>query len=131
MIQSTEGSHQSMFRREDENVLSMYLKEINRIPLLTRDEGRSSPDAPAAAKKLAARSCDANLRLWSYRKKYQNRACPVRFDQWGNIGLLNAVERFDVDKGYHFISYAVWWISQAILKAICESPHDPLRSTVQ
>jgi len=38
----------------------------------------------------------------------------------GNIGLLNAIERFDVDKGYHFISYAVWWIRQAILKAICE-----------
>jgi RNA polymerase primary sigma factor len=33
---------------------------------------------------------------------------------------MNAIERFDVDKGYHFISYAVWWIRQAILKAICE-----------
>jgi len=38
----------------------------------------------------------------------------------GNIGLMNAVERFDVTKGYHFISYAVWWIRQAILKAVCE-----------
>jgi len=38
----------------------------------------------------------------------------------GNIGLMNAVERFDATKGYHFISYAVWWIRQAILKAICE-----------
>ena len=38
----------------------------------------------------------------------------------GNIGLMNAVERFDATKGYHFISYAVWWIRQAILKAVCE-----------
>ncbi len=38
----------------------------------------------------------------------------------GNIGLMNALEKFDPDKGYHFISYAVWWIRQAILKAICE-----------
>ena len=38
----------------------------------------------------------------------------------GNIGLMNAADRFDPDKGYKFISYAVWWIRQAILKAICE-----------
>ena len=38
----------------------------------------------------------------------------------GNIGLMNAIERYDVNRGYHFISYAVWWIRQAILKAICE-----------
>jgi len=38
----------------------------------------------------------------------------------GNIGLMNAADRFDPEKGYHFISYAVWWIRQAILKAVCE-----------
>ena len=38
----------------------------------------------------------------------------------GNIGLITAVNKFDVSKGYHFISYAVWWIRQSILKAICE-----------
>jgi RNA polymerase primary sigma factor len=38
----------------------------------------------------------------------------------GNIGLMNAIDKFDVDKGYHFISYAVWWIRQRILKAISE-----------
>ncbi len=38
----------------------------------------------------------------------------------GNIGLISAVERYDVNKGYHFISYAVWWIKQSILKAIYE-----------
>jgi RNA polymerase primary sigma factor len=38
----------------------------------------------------------------------------------GNIGLINAADRFNVDKGYHFISYAVWWVRQAIMSAICE-----------
>ena len=38
----------------------------------------------------------------------------------GNIGLMNAIEKYDVDRGYHFISYAVWWIKQSILKSIGE-----------
>lgn len=55
------------------------------------------------------------------RKKYQNQGLPLSdLINEGNIGLMNAIERYDVDKGYHFISYAVWWIRQAILKAICE-----------
>jgi len=54
-------------------------------------------------------------------KKYQNQGLPLGdLISEGNIGLMNAIERFDVEKGYHFISYAVWWIRQAILKAICE-----------
>jgi RNA polymerase primary sigma factor len=54
-------------------------------------------------------------------KKYQNQGLPLSdLISEGNIGLMNAIERFDVNKGYHFISYAVWWIRQAILKAICE-----------
>lgn len=54
-------------------------------------------------------------------KKYQNQGLPLAdLINEGNIGLMNAIERYDVDKGYHFISYAVWWIRQAILKAISE-----------
>ncbi|MCG8478331.1 MAG: RNA polymerase sigma factor RpoD/SigA, partial [Spirochaetales bacterium] len=64
----------------------------------------------------------ANLRfVVNVAKKYQNQGLPLSdLSSEGNIGLMNAIERFDVDKGYHFISYAVWWIRQAILKAICE-----------
>jgi RNA polymerase primary sigma factor len=65
---------------------------------------------------------NANLRfVVNVAKKYQNQGLPLSdLISEGNIGLMNAIERFDVDKGYHFISYAVWWIRQAILKAICE-----------
>ncbi len=64
----------------------------------------------------------ANLRfVVNVAKKYQNQGLPLAdLISEGNIGLMNAIERFDVEKGYHFISYAVWWIRQAILKAICE-----------
>jgi len=108
---------------DDENVLSMYLKEINQIPLLTREEedkyARAAAKGDQFAKDMLVKS---NLRfVVNVAKKYQNQGLPLTdLISEGNIGLMNAIERFDVDKGYHFISYAVWWIRQAILKAICE-----------
>lgn len=107
----------------DENVLSMYLKEINRIPLLTREEEDKTARAAAAGDvKAREKLASANLRfVVNVAKKYQNQGLSLAdLISEGNIGLLNAIERYDVDKGYHFISYAVWWIRQAILKAICE-----------
>lgn len=108
---------------EDANILSMYLKEINRIPLMTRDEEnevarKAALGDPAARKRLI----EANLRfVVNVAKKYQNQGLPlIDLINEGNIGLMNAIEKYDVDRGYHFISYAVWWIKQAILKAICE-----------
>jgi len=109
--------------RADENVLSLYLKEINRIPLLTRIEEETLARAAAKGEKEAKdRLIRANLRfVVNVAKKYQNQGLPLAdLISEGNIGLMNAIERFDVEKGYHFISYAVWWIRQAILKAICE-----------
>jgi len=107
----------------DENVLSMYLKEINRIPLLSREDedkyARAAAQGDQKAKDMLVKS---NLRfVVNVAKKYQNQGLPLAdLISEGNIGLINAIERYDVDKGYHFISYAVWWIRQAILKAICE-----------
>jgi RNA polymerase primary sigma factor len=106
-----------------ENVLSMYLGEINRIPLLTREEEDAAARAAAKGDKRAREKLvNANLRfVVNVAKKYQGQGLPLAdLISEGNIGLLNAVERYDVDKGYHFISYAVWWIRQAVLKAICE-----------
>jgi RNA polymerase primary sigma factor len=107
----------------DENVLSMYLKEINRIPLLSReDEDKRARGAARGEKFAKDMLIKSNLRfVVNVAKKYQNQGLPLAdLISEGNIGLINAIERYDVDKGYHFISYAVWWIRQAILKAICE-----------
>lgn len=107
----------------DDNLLSMYLKEINAIPLLTREEEYETALAVADGdKKAKEKLIQANLRfVVNVAKKYQNQGLPLSdLISEGNIGLMNAVDRFDAAKGYHFISYAVWWIRQAILKAICE-----------
>jgi RNA polymerase primary sigma factor len=107
----------------DENVLSMYLNEINRIPLLTREEeDTTAREAAKGNARAREKLVNANLRfVVNVAKKYQGQGLPLAdLISEGNIGLLNAVERYDVDKGYHFISYAVWWIRQAVLKAICE-----------
>jgi RNA polymerase primary sigma factor len=106
-----------------ENILSIYLREINRIPLLTREEEDAAAREAAQGSKAARdRLINGNLRfVVNVAKKYQGQGLPIMdLISEGNIGLVNAVERYDVDKGYHFISYAVWWIRQAILKAICE-----------
>ncbi|MEL3907334.1 MAG: RNA polymerase sigma factor RpoD/SigA [Treponema sp.] len=106
-----------------DNIFATYLKEINTIPLLSaEDEIRYAKAAAAgdeAAKKILIES---NLRfVVNVAKKYQNKNIPIMdLISEGNIGLMNAADRFDPDKGYKFISYAVWWIRQAILKAICE-----------
>lgn len=107
----------------DDNILSLYLKEINTIPLLTREEEvKYATDAASGNEFAKNRLIQANLRfVVNVAKKYQNQGLPLAdLISEGNIGLMNAIERFDVEKGYHFISYAVWWIRQAILKAICE-----------
>jgi len=115
----TVGRHES----DNENVLSIYLREINSIPLLTREEedryARTAAKGDQGAKEQLIRG---NLRfVVNVAKKYQNQGLPLLdLISEGNIGLMNAIEKFDVDRGYHFISYAVWWIKQAILKAICE-----------
>ncbi|MBP7095196.1 MAG: RNA polymerase sigma factor RpoD/SigA [Spirochaetia bacterium] len=107
----------------DENTLSIYLKEINRIPLLSREDedkyARAAAKGDQSAKDMLVKG---NLRfVVNVAKKYQNQGLPLSdLISEGNIGLINAIERYDVDKGFHFISYAVWWIRQSILKAVCE-----------
>jgi RNA polymerase primary sigma factor len=110
-------------RSDEDNLLLLYLREINRIPLLTRSEeeklAREAARGSRTAKEKLAR---ANLRfVVNVAKRYQHRGLPLEdLISEGNIGLLHAIERYDVEKGYHFISYAVWWIRQAILTAISE-----------
>ncbi|PIE99028.1 MAG: RNA polymerase subunit sigma [Treponema sp.] len=110
-------------KKNDSYITSVYLKQINDIPLLTQEEeyelGMKALNGDFdATNKLVT----ANLRfVVSVAKKYQNQGLELTdLISEGNIGLMNAAERFDPSKGYRFISYAVWWIKQAILKAISE-----------
>ena len=107
----------------DDNVLAMYLNDINKVQMISHEEEidlakKAQAGDKAAKKKLV----NANLRfVVNVAKKYQNHGLDLTdLISEGNIGLLTAVEKFDVSKGYHIISYAVWWIRQSILKAICE-----------
>lgn len=103
--------------------LSMYLKDIERIPLLDRNEEYElALKAKNGDSYARDRLANANLRfVVSIAKQYQNRGLPlIDLISEGNIGLLTAIDKFEPEKGYHFISYAVWWIRQSILKAIGE-----------
>ena len=106
-----------------DDVLSIYLKEINKIPLLTREEEVELCEKAKKGDKAAKdKIIKANLRfVVKVAKKYQNHGLDLTdLISEGNIGLINAIEKFEPSRGYHFISYAVWWINQSILKAVSE-----------
>jgi len=110
-------------RKRTEDNLAIYLRELSRIPMLNREEEESVARAAAAGNKAAReRLISANLRfVITIAKKYQGLGMPLDdLISEGNVGLINAADRFDVEKGYHFISYAVWWIRQAIMSALCD-----------
>jgi len=123
MIEKTNKSKKDKVSNDDINVLSMYLREINNISLLSREEEDKIANAAVHGDIVARnRLVTSNLRfVVKIAKKYQGQGLPLAdLISEGNIGLINAAERYDVSRGYHFISYAVWWIRQAILKAICD-----------
>ncbi|HZZ98776.1 MAG TPA: RNA polymerase sigma factor RpoD [Candidatus Saccharimonadia bacterium] len=101
----------------------MYLKEIGRISLLTREEeidlAQRNEQGEAAAK---SQLINANLRLVvSIAKKYIGRGMTfLDLIQEGNKGLIRAVEKYDWTKGFKFSTYATWWIRQAITRAIAD-----------
>jgi len=107
----------------DNNPMLIYLQEINKIPLLNKEEeGRVAALAAKGNGAARERLINANLRfVVSVAKRYQGRGLPLEdLISEGNMGLLTAVSHFDVEKGYRFITYAVWWIRQSIVKAIQE-----------
>ena len=108
----------------DRDILDQYLYEVSLTPLLTQ------PQEIALARRVQAGDEDAmqelvkrNLRfVISVAKKYQNRGLAlVDLIGEGNVGLLTAARKFDPDHGVKFISYAVWWIRQAILASIART----------
>jgi RNA polymerase sigma factor (sigma-70 family) len=137
--------------KEEEDLLQLYLNDIGKYPLLTRaDEvrlGTLAQAGRAAAAKLARddaigtarreelelavragedatrRFVRSNLRLVvSIAKKYQATGLPLLdLIQEGNFGLIQAVERFDPDRGFKFSTYATWWIRQTIARGIANT----------
>jgi RNA polymerase primary sigma factor len=107
----------------EESSLDQYLKEISAYPLLTREDEVElakliKQDDEEALDKLVR----SNLRfVVSVAKKYQNQGVALGdLINEGNLGLIRAAHKFDETKGIKFISYAVWWIRQAILQALAE-----------
>ena len=110
-------------REESYDLLNHYLQEIAKVPRLTpereKELGRRIQENDKAALEELVK---ANLRfVVSYAKRYRN-AHVLFLDliNEGNIGLIHAAKKYDPDKNVKFITYAVWWIRQAILHALSE-----------
>lgn len=106
-----------------EGVLDQYLKEISQYPLIDRaEEARLAKLIRAGDAEALDKLVRSNLRfVVSVAKKYQNQGVPLSdLINEGNTGLIRAAHKFDETKGIKFISYAVWWIRQAILQALAE-----------
>jgi len=104
-----------------ESSIQWYLEEINKIPLLNREEEDFlARKAVAGDEKAKEKLIVSNLRfVVQVAKKYQKYGISLLdLINEGNMGLIKAAERFDPDMGFHFISYAVWWIRQAVILAI-------------
>ena len=109
---------------DGEQSLDLYLAEIGETPLITGAEEiilaqRIKQNDQTALNKMT----EANLRfVVSVAKNYINQGLPLGdLINEGNIGLMKAAKRFDETRGFKFISYAVWWIRQAILQALAET----------
>ncbi len=103
--------------------LDKYLQEIGRVTLLSVDEEVSLAKKIKKGDQLALNALiKANLRfVVSVSKQYQNQGLTLSdLINEGNLGLIKAAHRFDETRGFKFISYAVWWIRQAILQALAE-----------
>lgn len=103
--------------------LDKYLLEIGKIKLLSSDEEIFlSQQIQTGSHPALDMLVKSNLRfVISVAKQYQNQGLPLSdLINEGNLGLIKAAQRFDATKGFKFISYAVWWIRQAILQALAE-----------
>jgi RNA polymerase primary sigma factor len=117
------GFNSSRRSQHDESSLDQYLKEISAYPLLTReDEVELAVRIRSGDEEALDKLVRSNLRfVVSVAKKYQNQGVALGdLINEGNLGLIRAAHKFDETKGIKFISYAVWWIRQAILQALAE-----------
>jgi RNA polymerase primary sigma factor len=120
-VQTTKSK---FFRQTASGAFDQYLQDIQKLPLIgdPAEEKRLARLAQKGDTAAAERLVTANLRfVISYVKKYQGHGLDLsELVAIGNEGLLKAVRKFDPDQGVKFISYAVWWVRQAVLKALAE-----------
>ena len=113
---------QSITNRDRDSV-NLYLKDISHIKMLTAEEEKEiAIRAKEGDQRAKDRLISANTRfVVSVAKQYQGQGLDLEdLIAEGNIGLIKAAEKFDPDKGFKFISYAVWWIRQSILQALSD-----------
>src|SRR5207247_724045 len=124
MARSNGGKAKAFFRANPSGAFDQYLQDIQKLPLIKdpAEERRLARRVQRGDEKAAERLVTANLRfVISYVKKYQGHGLDLsELVAIGNEGLLKAVKKFDPDQGVKFISYAVWWVRQAVLKALAE-----------
>ncbi|MBN1308916.1 MAG: RNA polymerase sigma factor RpoD/SigA [Chitinispirillaceae bacterium] len=107
----------------DETSLELYLKDISKNAALSaEDEARLAVRIKKGDRKALEKLIKANLRfVVSVARNYQNQGLPLgELISEGNLGLIQAAKRFDEKRNFKFISYAVWWIRQAILRALAD-----------
>ena len=126
---------QSITDRQDAS-LGIFFKEVSKLPMIDiNKEIELSRRVKKGDMKAADELVKANLRfVISVAKQYQNKGIPlVDLIQEGCIGVIEASRRYDESKGFRFISYAVWWIRQAIMHAIsdqCRTVRVPMSQVV-
>jgi RNA polymerase primary sigma factor len=107
----------------DETSLELYLKDISKNSALSaEDEAKLAVKIKKCDRKALEKLIKANLRfVVSVARNYQNQGLPLgELISEGNLGLIQAAKRFDEKRNFKFISYAVWWIRQAILRALAD-----------
>jgi RNA polymerase primary sigma factor len=111
------------FTNRENKSLDKYLNEISKVEMISPTEEvelakRIKEGDQVALEKLV----NSNLRfVVSVAKQYQNQGLTLGdLINEGNLGLINAAQRFDEKRGFKFISYAVWWIRQSIMQALAE-----------
>ena len=107
----------------DSDSITKYFNEVSKIQLLTNEEESELASKASAGDDIALdKLVRSNLRfVISVAKQYQNRGLPLEdLVNDGNYGLIKAAKKFDNNRGFKFISYAVWWIRQAIMQSLAE-----------
>ena len=116
-----------MPRKYEEDSLEYYFKNIEHLPTLDREEEQELiKKAQKGDREAVEKLLYANLRyVVAIAKKYKDRGVPLAdLINEGNMGLLKAIKRFDPKRNVRFMSYAIWWVKQAILNAISNQAKD-------